>query len=127
MLCVLNLPSEGRKGQKKKKITTISIEATPSPSTSKNSEALSPCMLLSLSLSPDIAPKTPTLQDTTTRVRGCGERGMVGNARLKITIYLKICDGGDGGATFQLSELLGAQEHRGQVSPIRLGRGGEMQ
>lgn len=36
------------------------------------------------------------------------------------TIYLKICDGGDGSTTFQLSELLGAQEHRGHVSPIGL-------
>lgn len=41
------------------------------------------------------------------------------------TINLEICDGGDGGAAFQLSELLGAQEHGGQVSPIRLERGAQ--
>lgn len=48
---------------------------------------------------------------------------MLGNVSEHDTVYLEVCDGGDGRAAFQLSELLGAQEHRGQVAPVGLERG----
>lgn len=48
---------------------------------------------------------------------------MLGNVSERDTVYLEVRDGGNGRAAFQLSEVLGAQEHRGQVAPVRLERG----
>lgn len=48
---------------------------------------------------------------------------MMGNVSKNHTVDLEVCDGGNGRAAFQLRELLGAEEHRGQVPPVGLDTG----
>lgn len=131
MLCVLNLPSEGGKGQKKTTppLLPFSLKQLHHHPLSKQKQrrALTVYALESVfepryrSENADAARQNYQSE----RLRRARHDGKC--ASKSYTIYLKICDGRDGGATFQLGELLGAQEHRGQVSPVRLERGGEMQ
>lgn len=48
---------------------------------------------------------------------------MMGNVSGNDTVNLEVCDGGDGRAALQLRELLGAEQHRGQVPPVGLETG----